>query len=81
MQPSLLIAIGVLVLYIVLGPLVILGISVYLDRLMHSAQSQGKPENNPRPKEKDPVVWQAKDVHAYLSDRRRNVFDQEDRGK
>ena len=81
MAPSLLIAIGVLVLYIVLGPLVILAISVYLDRLMHSAQSQGKPEKTPVPEDKDPVVWQAKDVHAYLSDRRRNVFDPETKGK
>ena len=77
MAPSLLIAIGVLVLYIVLGPLVILGISVYLDRLMHAAQSQGKPEKNPMPEEKDPALWRAQDVHAYLSESRRNLFDPE----
>jgi len=81
MAPSLLIAIGVLVLYIVLGPLVILAISVYLDRLMGASRNQQKRRNRQTHEEKDPAVWGAKDVQAYLIESRKAVLDAENAGK
>ena len=81
MAPSLLIAIGVLGLYIVLGPLVILGISVYLDRLMGASRNQQKRRAKLTHEEKDPAVWSAKDVQAYLVESRKTVLDVENEGK
>ena len=54
-----LIAIDVLLLYLIFGPVVLLGIYVLFD----SIDPAGKPQKNASP-EKDPALWTSEDVDA-----------------
>lgn len=64
MGPGPLIAIDVILLYTVLGPLVLFGIYTLFDALIRS----GSPGDPPRPKDKpeDPSLWSAEDIDAYF---------------
>lgn len=70
---SLVIAAGVAAIYTLFGPLVLLGIYIFLTRLAEGG-SRNKPRKKPRPEEKDPAVWTPDDSRQYLKDRRFGLF-------
>ncbi len=67
---GLIIAAGVLVIYLVLGPIVIMGIYSFLDRMAEKAGEQEKTDSTPRGK-KDPALWTSRDVRRYMLKHRR----------
>ncbi len=67
---GLIIAAGVLVIYVVLGPIVIMGIYSFLDRMAEKAGEQDKSDSARRSKN-DPALWSAGDVRKYLQKHRR----------
>jgi len=67
---GLIIAAGVLVIYMVLGPLVIMGIYSFLDRMAEKAGEQETMDSTSGSK-KDPALWSERDVRQYLQKHRR----------
>ena len=65
MDTSLAIASGVLAIYLILGPIVILGFHAFFDRMAEKADQAAAPAAQP-PNEKDPSLWTEQDVRAYL---------------
>ena len=69
---GLIIAAGVVVIYIILGPLVILGVYAFFDRLAEKA-GEASVRNGQQmlpPHEKDPALWTDEEVRVYLAKKR-----------
>ncbi len=66
MSPGFLIVIGVISLYTLFGPLVLLGLYIYFDRLSH--QSSSMATQKAMYEDKDPALWTENDVIAYLQE-------------
>ncbi len=64
---------GVVAIYIIFGPLVLLGIYVFIDRLARGGEQAGRRGSSP-PEEKEPDVWSPGDVRRYLKDRKHSLF-------
>ncbi len=70
---GMLIAASVLVIYIILGPIVILGIYVFFDRMAEKAENTEETgiRKSVLPEDKDPALWSDRDVRLYLQRKRR----------
>lgn len=64
------IAAGVLVIYLVLGPIVIMGFYAFFDRMAEKADDIETP-GDASFADKDPALWSAADVRRYLEKHRR----------
>lgn len=67
------IAASVLVIYIILGPLVILGIYAFFDRMAENAEKghEGDRPKMTKPEDKDPALWSEREVRCHLERQRR----------
>ena len=63
MGPGVLIAIDVILLYAVLGPLVLFGIYTLFDALI---KSDGTGDRRPDREPEDPSLWSPEDIDAYF---------------
>ncbi len=70
-RPSVAIAIGVIVLYSIFGPLILYAIYTLLDSFSQKKESQAKDKDTS--KEVDPALWSGEDVKTYL--RNHNKYD------
>lgn len=70
---GMIIAASVLVIYIILGPIVILGIYVFFDRL--AEKSEYAEDSSARklalPEDRDPALWSEQDVRLHIQRKRR----------
>ena len=66
MRPGPLIAIYVVLLYTFLAPLVLFGIYVLFDTLGRSASGPKKETPGRNIEKKDPAVWTAQDIAAFV---------------
>lgn len=67
------IAASVMVIYIILGPLVILGIYAFFDRMAENAENEyesGVHKIAPQ-EDKDPALWSEQDVRKHFERQRR----------
>ena len=63
------IAAGVLVIYVILGPIVILGFYAFFDRMADNAsENEGLQKKSLH--DKDPALWSAADVRKYMKTKR-----------
>lgn len=67
MGPGPMIAINVVLLYTILGPLVLLGIYVLFDSLDRSG-SQGKQQKNGATDNKNPALWTSEKASEFVHD-------------
>jgi hypothetical protein len=65
-NPSLLIAIGVVALYTILGPVVLLAIYTLFDSISQRKHSSGKQNTEQAPEKKDPLTWTRRDVQQFV---------------
>lgn len=63
--PGPLIAIDVVLLYTILGPLVLFAIYVLFDSLDRSDRSK-KPNSTALTEKKDPALWTSQDIDVYM---------------
>ncbi len=63
---GLIIAGGVLVIYLILGPIVIMGFYAFFDRMAEKAGESELPEKNEAYRQKDPALWSSRDVRLHL---------------
>ncbi|MBC2704940.1 MAG: hypothetical protein HGJ91_10420 [Desulfobacula sp.] len=66
MGPGALIAIGVVLLYTVLGPLVLFAIYVLFDSLYKSGRP-GKNQQDKTIEKKDPALWTSEDIDVHMN--------------
>ena len=64
MNIGILIAIATISIYIVVGPLVLFGIYVFIDRLAQGSERENTQQSSAS---RDPALWGRKEVKAYLS--------------
>ncbi|MGM0452733.1 MAG: hypothetical protein ACQERN_06170 [Thermodesulfobacteriota bacterium] len=69
---GLIIAGGVLVIYLVLGPIVLLGVYAFFDRMSEEGPENSK-ARQATVEEKDPALWNSREVQQYLNNRGRFV--------
>jgi hypothetical protein len=62
MSPSALIAVDVILLYTLLGPLVLFAVYVLFDRI----STDKGPGHQAGPSKKDPALWSARDIDDFL---------------
>lgn len=65
-SPSLLIAVGVIALYSLIGPLVLFGIYTLFDALT-LGKEKNEPKTNTSLDKKDPALWTDQDIKIYFS--------------
>ncbi|MBA3011222.1 MAG: hypothetical protein KKF12_17440 [Proteobacteria bacterium] len=61
-DPGTLIAVSVILLYAVLGPVVLFGVYVLLDHLAGKAEKKPAPPKHPQ----NAALWTPEDVHSFL---------------
>lgn len=68
---SLILAAGVAGIYIIFGPLVVLAIYIFFNRMAEAPDRQA-PRRSSLPGEKDPALWTPEDVGQYLKNPGKN---------
>ena len=63
MNIGILIALATLSIYVIVGPLVLFGIYVFIDRL---AQGNENPQKNTKKRQDDPALWGKTEVASYI---------------
>ena len=72
LSPEMVLVIGLLSVYTVLGPFILLFIYIFLDRFAEAPKR--KPIHTP-PDAKDPALWTPEDVLSYLKHRNSPDFE------
>ena len=70
MNVGLIIAVAILVLYTVLGPIVLLGYYAFFDAMAEKPDENGLRDNI---KHDDPDLWNMADVRKYLKQQRQSI--------
>jgi len=66
---GLIIAAAVLAIYLILGPIVLLGFYAFFDRM--AEKDDMNQQKRPSALDKDPALWSSRDVRQYLKHARR----------
>ena len=68
---GMIIAGAVLAIYLIFGPLVLLGIYVFFDRMAEKGETINPVRKNVSAEDKNPELWSAGDVRQHLKRKRR----------
>ncbi len=62
-------AVSVLTIYVIFGPIILLAIYAFFDRLAEKEGKRPAQKNGGGYKDKDPALWSDEDVNRYIAER------------